>query len=132
MINTLSNIIQNVQSQSEQQNEKFKKALLELIPELNKEIDTLDKECVDAIYLDTKSMDPEKMPEIIKALDSKLERFRKLDETSKRYNEWQIVLGVPQQIWDNLDELNKNLINRHLMWHSLEEWQAITDGSKKT
>jgi len=80
MINTLSNIIQNVQSQSEQQNEKFKKALLELIPELNKEIDTLDKECVDAMYLDAKSMDPEKMPEIIKALDSKLELFRKLDE----------------------------------------------------
>jgi len=40
-------------------------------------------------------MEPEKMSEIIKQLDSKVAQFKRLDETSKRYNDWQIVLGVP-------------------------------------
>jgi len=42
------------------------------------------------------------------------------------------VLGVPQENFENLDELNKQLANRHLMWHSLEEWAIMTDDWKKT
>lgn len=84
------------------------------------------------MYTDAKSMEPEKMQEIIKQLDQKVAQFKRLDETSKRYNDWQIVLGVPQETFENLDELNKQLINRHTMWHALDEWAIKTDEWKKT
>jgi len=62
--------------------------LNELIPELNKCIDQLKTEAVEAIYFDQKQIDPEKMPEILKNLDAKMVLFKQYEETSIRYNDW--------------------------------------------
>ena len=65
-------------------NEKFKKQLEQLIPQLNNQIAALNTESTDPKYLDEKR----DMPEIIKDLDEKWEVFKKLEETSIKYNSW--------------------------------------------
>lgn len=65
-------------------NEKFKKQLEQLIPQLNNQIAALNTESTDPKYLDEK----QDMPEIIKDLDEKWEVFKKLEETSLKYNSW--------------------------------------------
>lgn len=65
-------------------NEKFKKQLEQLIPQLNNQIASLNTESTDPKYLDEK----QDMPEIIKDLDEKWEVFKKLEETSIKYNSW--------------------------------------------
>jgi hypothetical protein len=98
-----------------------------LIPELNGAIDQLNAEATDASYFDPKSMEPEKMTEVIKTLDAKLINFKQFEETSNRYNDWQNKLYVPTTNFDNLEECRTQLVNRHLMWHSLEEWSSMTE-----
>ena len=65
-------------------NEKFKKQLEQLIPQLNNQVASLNTESTDPKYLDEK----QDMPEIIKDLDEKCEVFKKLEETSIKYNSW--------------------------------------------
>lgn len=65
-------------------NEKFKKQLEQLIPQLNNQIASLNTESTDPNYLDEK----QDMTEIIKDLDEKWEVFKKLEETSIKYNSW--------------------------------------------
>lgn len=65
-------------------NEKFKKQLEQLIPQLNNQIASLNTESTDPKYLDEK----QDMTEIIKDLDEKWEVFKKLEETSLKYNSW--------------------------------------------
>lgn len=65
-------------------NEKFKKQLEQLIPQLNNQIASLNTESTDPKYLDEK----QDMTEIIKDLDEKWEVFKKLEETSIKYNSW--------------------------------------------
>jgi len=67
------------------------------------------------MYLDEK----QNTDEIIKDLDKKWEDFKKLEETSIRYNSWQETLNVPPTIFNNLDELKTDLYNRVLLWHSM-------------
>ncbi len=71
------------------------------------------------------------MNEIIKKLDEKMVLFKQYEETSNRYNDWQNKLYVPTTNFENLDELRTELVSRHLMWHSLQEWQTSTDEWKK-
>lgn len=98
-----------------------------MIPELNGAIDQLNAEATEAVYFDTKSMEAEKMVEVIKQLDAKLVSFKQFEETSNRYNDWQNKLYVPTTNFDNLEECRTQLVNRHLMWHSLEEWSSMTE-----
>lgn len=72
------------------------------------------------------------MPEIIKQLDAKLELYKQYENTSERYNDWQNKLFVPTTNFENLDELRTNLVNRHLLWHSLEEWGTMTEEWKRS
>ena len=65
-------------------NEKFKKQLEQLIPQLNNQVASLNTESTDPKYLDEK----QDMPDIIKDLDEKWEVFKKLEETSIKYNSW--------------------------------------------
>ena len=97
-----------------------------MIPELNTCIDQLNAEAVEPAYFDAKNIEGEKMGDIIKDLDAKIEAFKQYENTSERYNDWQTKLYVPQTNFDNLDELRTQLTSRHLMWHSLEEWNNLT------
>jgi uncharacterized protein YjaG (DUF416 family) len=65
-------------------NEKFKKQLEQLIPQLNNQVGQLNTESTDPKYLDEK----QPMEDIIKELDEKWEVFKKLEETSIKYNSW--------------------------------------------
>jgi hypothetical protein len=121
----LTLLISNLQQQQEGQSEKFKKALNELIPELNKNIDELCEEAEDKMYTDAANMEPDKILEILKNLDNKMDLFKQYDATSERYNDWQVKLSVPQTNFDNLDNLRTQLVNRHLMWHSLSDWNVM-------
>jgi len=73
------------------------------------------------MYLDEK----QNTDEIIKDLDEKWEVFKKLEETSIKYNSWQETLNVPPTIFNNLDELKTELYNRVLLWHSMQEWDVL-------
>lgn len=75
MITTLNSIISSLQQQQESQSDKFKKALQELIPELNTCINQLSAESVNPAYFDPKNMESEKMAELIKDLDAKMVLF---------------------------------------------------------
>jgi len=114
-----------LQQAQEGQSEKFKKALNELIPELNKNIDELCAEAEDKSYTDASSMEPDKILDVLKNLDNKMDLFKQYDTTSERYNDWQVKLFVPQTNFDNLDNLRTQLVNRHLMWHSLADWNIM-------
>jgi dynein heavy chain len=96
-----------------------------LIPELNTAIDSLSAEAIETQYFEKDNMAPEKIPEILAALDGKMDLFKQYEETSERYNDWQVKLYVPQTNFDNLDELRVQLTNRHLMWHSLADWNSM-------
>jgi hypothetical protein len=124
MISTLNQLITSLQQQQEGQSEKFKKNLQEMIPELNSQIDTLQEEATQPQYFDKANMEGDKIPGILADLDQKMENFKLYEETSERYNDWQVKLYVPQTNFDNLDELRTQLVNRHLMWHSLADWNG--------
>ena len=96
-----------------------------MIPELNKNIDELCAEAEDKSYTDASSMEPDKILDILKNLDNKMDLFKQYDTTSERYNDWQVKLFVPQTNFDNLDNLRTQLVNRHLMWHSLADWNIM-------
>jgi len=121
-INTLSQIVQNVEQSMETANEKFKKQLEQLIPQLNDDVTNLNEESVEEKYLDRE----QNTYEMIKELDEKMERFTELEKRSVQYNSWQEVLGVPPTIFDNLDDLKVELSARHQLWHSLQEWQDLS------
>ena len=118
----------NVESKQEQENERFKTDLKEMIPVLNSQVKRLTDDSVLPCYLDQNS-DPQEM---IKQLDEKLAAFKKLEETGLKYNEWQEQLGTVSTVFNNIDNLRDEVINRHLMWHSLDEWQILKDKYEKT
>ena len=70
-------------------------------------------------------MNPDKILDVLKNLDNKMDLFKQYDSTSERYNDWQVKLYVPQTNFDNLDECRTQLVNRHLMWHSLADWNVM-------
>lgn len=124
LIGELSQIVASVEQSMETANEKFKKQLEQLIPQLNTTVTNLSTESTEAKYLD----DKEPMDEIISELDAKVARFKELEATSIKYNSWQETLNVPPTIFNNLDELKSELFNRHLMWHSMQEWDELLKG----
>ena len=69
---------------------------------------------------------------MIEDLDKKWVQFQELSERSIKYNEWQEVLGTPSTAFDNIESLREELFNRRLMWHSLKEWEEMTDKWVKT
>ena len=83
-IKKLTDIIQNVESTIEQQIDRFKKELQEMIPELNLQVSQLHEESVQPQYLDKNS----DMNEMIRQLDEKMAVFKKLEETGIKYNDW--------------------------------------------
>lgn len=83
-----------LQQQQDEQSEKFKKALNELIPELNTQIDTLNKSAVDAKYFDLKNNHPDNIQELLADLDEKVALYKQFEDTSNRYNDWQNKLNV--------------------------------------
>ena len=127
-IKKLTDIIQNVESKIEQETERFKRELQEMIPTLNMEVSQLHEEAVQPQYLDKNS----DMNEMIRQLDDKMAVFKKLEETGVKYNEWQEHLNTPTTNFDNIDDLREEVTSRHLLWHSLSEWQGLKDVYEKT
>ena len=124
----LSQIIAQVESKQEVETERFKKDLEQLIPQLSSEVDELIKESILPQYLDKAS----DMNEMIKQLDEKMATFKRLEETAIKYNGWQEELRTDQTNFENIEELREALTNRHLMWHSLDEWKQLKDNYDKT
>ena len=58
-------------------------------------------------------------------LDEKILIFKEYEETGMKYNRWQEHLGTPQTAFTDIDQLREEVTNRHLLWHSLSEWQAL-------
>ena len=75
MIKQLTDIVANVESKQESENERFKKELETMIPELNEQVHALTEECVLPQFLDKNS----DMAEMIRQLDEKLAIFKKLE-----------------------------------------------------
>ena len=124
-ITALNQLVSNLQQAQESQSEKFKKSLNEKIPELNNAIDSLIQESIDDRFFDAENMAPDRLPKILEQLEAKKQTFHTFEQTSEKYNDWQIKLYVPQTDFANLDECRNQLINRHLMWNSLSEWQTM-------
>lgn len=98
-----------------------------LIPKLCEEVDTLYEESILPQYLDKNS----EMGEMLKQLDDKMATFKKLEETAIKYNGWQDELRTDQTNFDSIETLREALTNRHLMWHSLDEWKKLKEGYEK-
>ena len=71
------------------------------------------------------------MSEKIKLLDEKMEVFKHLEETAIKYNGWQEELRTDLTNFENIEELRECLTNRHLMWHSLDEWKILKESYEK-
>jgi len=108
--------------------ETFKKTLNELIPKLNQEIDQLNEETNNQVFLSGEA----NMFEVLKNLDDLESRFKELEERSIKYNQWQEVLQTQPTVFDTLDELRESLTLRCLMWRSLKEWEELTETWTKT
>ena len=103
--------------------ETFKKSLSELIPALEKDIDKLQDESTNPIFLSGEA----NMNEVIKTLDGLEERFKEMEERALKYNDWQEVLQTAPSPFDGLDQLREDLTLRCLMWRSLKEWEELTE-----
>ena len=103
--------------------ETFKRTLNELIPQLNQQIDGLSEEVNNPIYLSGDA----NMFEVLKNLDDLESRFKVIESTSVKYNQWQEVLQTQPTVFDNLDTLRENLSLRCIMWRSLKEWEELIE-----
>jgi hypothetical protein len=103
-------------------NERFKKDLQKLIPDLKDEIELLHNQSKHPAYLDGES--PQDL--MIKQLEAKEATFRELEARAEKYNNWQIRLETPLTTFDDLDDLREDLLNRCLMWRSLRDWEIYT------
>lgn len=108
--------------------ETFKRTLNELIPQLNNQIHTLHDESLDPIFL---SGDANKI-EMLKILDEKEARFKELEGSSLKYNQWQEVLQTQPTVFEELDVLREALTMRCQMWRSLNEWEELQEAWIKT
>jgi len=127
-ISRLAQIIAQVESSQESQSERFKKDLAEkLIPQLNREVHNLIQESVLPQYLDINS----DKPEMIKQLDEKMDTFKRLDGLGLKYNDWEEELKTPLTQFNNIEELREELTNRHLLWHSVDEFENLDASYKK-
>jgi hypothetical protein len=99
MIKKLTDIVANVESKQEQENERFKKDLKEMIPVLKSQVKRLTDDCTIPAYLDEKS----DMAEMITQLDEKLKSFKELEATGNKYNEWQDQLGTQATVFDDVE-----------------------------
>jgi hypothetical protein len=86
-ISKLSTIIQNVESQQEQNKERFKRELTQFIPQLEEDIQVLFDQVCDPKFLDGQMM-TDKMFEILSELTNIEERFVHLEKTKDKYNYW--------------------------------------------
>jgi DNA repair exonuclease SbcCD ATPase subunit len=116
----VANIKEKIESAQEENKERFKKELNQLIPKLSKEIDELNERVNHAKFLDENNM--EKMFDILGELDNIEAKFKQLEETKETYNRWQEYLDVQPDIFENLDECREAMSLRCLMWRSLHEW----------
>lgn len=107
--------------------EKHKKDLDLKIPQLDTEVATLLEECLLPIYLDNNSS----MPDMIKQLNEKMEKFQVLRDTSIKYNGWQDEMRWTPTIFSNIEELKNELEARYTLWHSLSEWKELKEGYEK-
>ena len=57
MIKKLTDIVANVESRQEQENERFKRDLKEMIPILNSEVRRITEESTNPCYLDNEACD---------------------------------------------------------------------------
>lgn len=128
MIQKLTALISEVESAQESQNDKFKKDLEQQIPSLHKDIHSLHEESILPQYLEESSS----MEQMIKELDEKKARYEELEATAQKYNAWQEVLDTPPTNFTDLENCREELFNRHLMWHSLDEWEQLTEAWVKT
>jgi len=80
----LSTLLTEVESSQDSNNDKFKKVLNELIPDLNDEVSQLHEQTLDPIYLDGSA----NIFEVLKTLEEKEERFKEMQAKSERYLYW--------------------------------------------
>ena len=99
-----------------------------MIPVLKSQVKRLTDDSTAPAYLDEKS----DMAEMIAQLDEKLKQFKELEATGNKYNEWQEQLGTQATVFDDIEQLREEVTNRHLMWHSLDEWQKLQEEYSKT
>ena len=108
--------------------ETFKRTLNELIPQLNAEINALQEESKNPLYLSGEA----NMFEVLRQLDELETRFKELETRSAKYNQWQEVLQTQPTVFDNLDQCREDLQLRLVMWRSLKEWEELTEKWIKT
>lgn len=100
----------------------------ELIPKLNKEIDSVLEESLDKQFV----QETPNIYDVLKKLDDLEIHKNELEETAGKYNYYQEQLQVQPTIFENLDSLREELSIRCLLWRSLKEWEEMTEEWLKT
>ena len=93
---------------------------MKLIPELSVEIDALAERVDDPKFLNGESM--EKIWGMLQDLDDIEKTFQELEARKEKYNNWQFHLEIPQDPFENLEDLRTEMNLRCLMWRSLQSW----------
>jgi hypothetical protein len=104
-IQKLQAMITQVESSQNDNQEFFKKQLNDEIPKLNVEIDKLAIEADNDDFLSNKTS----MYDNLRVLDDLEGRFKELEATSVKYNQYQEVLEVPGTQFENMETLREQL-----------------------
>ena len=122
-MNLLNQLLVNVSNEQELNMDKFKRELQEeLIPKLQENLELLKKEIEDEMILTYQ----EDVKEIIVKIDRLEERFLKLTEQCKKYNDYQERLNLGVVAFQIADVMKEELHLRKILWNSLKEWKEYT------
>ena len=95
----------NVENFQDSKLDSFRRTFDDLIPKLNTEIDEVQTEVNNNVFLSGDS----EMTDMLKKLDNLEESYQGLEKTSTKYQSWQEVLQMNQTPFENLDVLRDDL-----------------------
>jgi len=69
---------------------------------------------------------------MLRQLDEIELKYKGLQATADKYNNWQMVLETQPTVFENLESLREAVDLRCSMWRSLHQWQELTEKWKVT
>ena len=123
--NDLYAALMDAEDRKEKYLEKFRKELngeSGLIPKLNSDVSDMTTAIMEPRYVSWEATGDE----IIDELTKMHQRFKQLEEQSKKYNHYEDTLGLPISAFDEVRSLKEEIELRLSMWKSLKEWKELT------
>ena len=101
-----------------ERSERFSKELTRDIPRLHEEVTNTKKLLLDPRISHTEAQSTD----VLEYLDTVHEKTKLLDDKSKRYLDYQQVLGLALSTWEDIEELQEDLQLKTKLWQTIGEW----------